>query len=79
MDPSAGLQSQERVQLLRSALDELADDYRNALILKEIEGLPYEEIAAVMGCPVGTVRSRIHRARHELRDKLSRVMKESDL
>jgi RNA polymerase sigma-70 factor (ECF subfamily) len=78
-DPSAGMQLDERSRLLRSALDELGEDYRNALVLKEIEGLPYEEIAAVMDCPVGTVRSRIHRARHELKDKLSRVMKASDL
>jgi RNA polymerase sigma-70 factor (ECF subfamily) len=64
---------------VREALEGLAEEYRNALVLKEIEGLPYEEIAVVMDCPVGTVRSRIHRARHELRDKLTRVMKESDL
>jgi len=78
-DPAASLQSEERSRQVREALDDLADDYRNALILKEIEGLPYEEIAAIMACPVGTVRSRIHRARLELRDKLTRMMKASDL
>lgn len=78
-DPAAGMQTDERTRLVRDALAELGEDYRNALILKEIEGLPYEEIAAVMECPVGTVRSRIHRARHELRDKLTRVIKASDL
>ncbi|HVJ67225.1 MAG TPA: sigma-70 family RNA polymerase sigma factor [Caulifigura sp.] len=78
-DPASGLQTNERSRIIREALDELGEDYRNALVLKEIEGLPYEEIASVMECPVGTVRSRIHRARHELRDKLTRVMKASDL
>ena len=73
------MHTDERTRIVREALEELGDDYRNALVLKEIEGLPYEEIAAVMECPVGTVRSRIHRARHELRDKLTRVMKASDL
>jgi RNA polymerase sigma-70 factor (ECF subfamily) len=77
-DPGAGLELDERSRQVHAALNEIAEDYRNALVLKEIEGLPYEEIAEVMGCPVGTVRSRIHRARHELRDKLSRVMKTSD-
>ncbi|MBX3442985.1 MAG: sigma-70 family RNA polymerase sigma factor [Planctomyces sp.] len=78
-DPGSGMQSDERVRLVRSALDELAEEYRNALVLKEIEGLAYEEIASVMDCPVGTVRSRIHRARHDLREKLSRSLKPSDL
>lgn len=78
-DPAAGIQTDERSRLVRSALNELAEDYRNALVLKEIEGLPYEEIAIVMDCPVGTVRSRIHRARHELKGKLARAMKSSDL
>ena len=61
--------------LVRRALDELADEYRTVLILKEIEGLRYDEIAAIVGCPIGTVRSRIHRAREELRGKLERAMK----
>jgi len=44
-------------------LQQLPDDLRTALTLREIEGLSYEEIATVMNCPVGTVRSRIFRAR----------------
>ena len=74
-DPSQPLQSAEDRQLLRNALDELGEDYRTALILKEIEGLPYEEIALLTHSPIGTVRSRIHRARQELRAKLDRTMK----
>lgn len=71
-DPSHSLQTSEDQQLLRQALDELAEDYRTALVLKEIEGLPYEEIAELTHSPIGTVRSRIHRARQELRAKLER-------
>ena len=76
-DPSHALQSSEDRQLLRKALDELGEDYRTALILKEIEALPYEEIAQLTDSPIGTVRSRIHRARQELRAKLDRTMRGS--
>lgn len=75
-DPSYALNSEERQMLVRQALDELAEDYRTVLILKEMEGLRYEEIAEIVGCPIGTVRSRIHRAREELRQRLARAMKE---
>ncbi len=74
-DPSQSMQSTESQQMLRQALDELGEDYRTALILKEIEGLPYDEIAALTESPIGTVRSRIHRARQELRAKLDRTLK----
>jgi RNA polymerase sigma-70 factor (ECF subfamily) len=60
---------------VRRALDELAEEYRVVLVLKEMDGLRYDEIAEIVNCPIGTVRSRIHRARQELRDKLSRAMK----
>jgi RNA polymerase sigma-70 factor (ECF subfamily) len=73
-DPSAGVLSDERRRLVQDALAELPEDYRTVLVLKELEGLPYEEIAAVVGCPIGTVRSRIHRARQELREKLLRAL-----
>lgn len=74
-DPAAALDTEERQAIVRRALNELAEDYRTAIILKEIEGLQYDEIAQIVGCPIGTVRSRIHRARHELREKLSRTIK----
>jgi RNA polymerase sigma-70 factor (ECF subfamily) len=48
----------------------LPDDLRNAIVLREIEGLSYEEIAATMDCPIGTVRSRIFRAREAVAEKL---------
>ena len=73
-DPSHQLQQQDAQQQVREALEELGPEYRDAIILKEIEGLRYEEIAELSGCPIGTVRSRIHRARQLLRDKLIRVI-----
>jgi len=70
--PTAELQRAERRQLVRRALDELHEDYRIVLVLKELEGLPYVEIAELIDCPIGTVRSRLHRARLELRRVLER-------
>ncbi|MBW3539284.1 MAG: sigma-70 family RNA polymerase sigma factor, partial [Planctomycetes bacterium] len=70
--PSHSLESSEQQELVRRALDELPEEFRTALVLKEIEDLKYEDIAKIMKCPVGTVRSRIHRARCELREKLER-------
>lgn len=68
--PSYALESSERQSLVRVALAELSEEHRVVLVLKEIEGLKYEEIAAIVDCPVGTVRSRIHRARCEMRERL---------
>jgi RNA polymerase sigma-70 factor (ECF subfamily) len=74
-DPAHGLLSEERRHAVQDALADLADDYRTVLVLKEMDGLSYEDIAAVVGCPIGTVRSRIHRARQELKVKLGRTLK----
>jgi len=52
------------------AIEELPEDLRTAITLRELDGLSYEEIAKVMGCPIGTVRSRIFRAREAIDDKL---------
>jgi RNA polymerase sigma-70 factor, ECF subfamily len=73
-DPAHDLYTAERQNLVQSALGELADEYRTVIVLREMEGLSYEQIAELVGVPIGTVRSRIHRARTELRDKLSRAM-----
>jgi RNA polymerase sigma-70 factor (ECF subfamily) len=62
--------------LVRAALAELSEEYRTVLVLKEMEDLRYEEIAEIVGCPIGTVRSRIHRARSELREKLAVLFKD---
>jgi RNA polymerase sigma-70 factor (ECF subfamily) len=60
-----------------SAIEELPDDLRTAIILREMEGLSYEEIAQAMACPVGTVRSRIFRAREAI-DKRLKPLLESE-
>jgi RNA polymerase sigma-70 factor (ECF subfamily) len=53
------------------AIAELPDDFRTVVILCDIEGLPYEEIAEFVDCPLGTVRSRLHRGRKLLRQRLT--------
>jgi RNA polymerase sigma-70 factor (ECF subfamily) len=68
--PENELMSKQVVAVVNSSLQELPDDLRTALTLREIEGLSYEEIAAVMDCPIGTVRSRIFRAREAIATNL---------
>lgn len=75
-EPSHSIEVSERQALVRAALAELSEEYRTVLVLKEMEDLRYEEIAEIVGCPIGTVRSRIHRARSELREKLAVLFKE---
>lgn len=58
---------EEMMRHLQHALGELSEDFRAPLVLHEIEGLPYEEIASALDVPIGTVKSRISRARRELR------------
>jgi RNA polymerase sigma-70 factor (ECF subfamily) len=58
---------------VHQALNELPEELRTAITLREIEGLSYEEIASVMNCPTGTVRSRIFRAREVISVKLQSV------
>ena len=69
-DPSLPLERAERDRMIQDALDSLAHDHRAVVVMKEFDGLRYEEIGEVLGIPVGTVRSRLHRARCELRDRL---------
>lgn len=59
---------------VQKAIDELPEDLRTAIILRELEGMSYEEIANAMSCPVGTVRSRIFRAREAIDRKLSPLL-----
>ena len=65
---------EEHRQLIRETLDELPDDYRIVLVMKEFDGLRYDEIAELTEIPIGTVRSRIHRGRIELADRLKRKL-----
>ncbi len=59
---------------IRQAMSDLPSDLREAITLREIEGLSYEDIAAVMDCPIGTVRSRIFRAREAIDGKLELIL-----
>lgn len=68
--PESELMGKQVAQTVNQALETLPEELRTAIVLREIEGLSYEEIADVMNCPVGTVRSRIFRAREAVADKL---------
>jgi len=68
--PESELEGKEIAATVNRAMDALPPDLRTAITLREIEGLSYEEIASVMNCPVGTVRSRIFRARDAIAAEL---------
>jgi RNA polymerase sigma-70 factor (ECF subfamily) len=69
--PDARLQVSEDKQLLRQALDELPTEYREVIVLRELEGLSYKEIAGIADIPMGTVMSRLARARERLLQSLT--------
>jgi RNA polymerase sigma-70 factor (ECF subfamily) len=68
--PESALLTKEIGQTVNDAVGSLPEELRTALTLRELEGLSYEEIAQVMNCPIGTVRSRIFRARETVAEKL---------
>ena len=68
--PESLLLSKQIGQTINTAIDALPEELRSAIVLREIEGLSYEEIASMMDCPIGTVRSRIFRAREAVANKL---------
>lgn len=68
--PDALLLSKQIGETVNSAMEALPEELRTAIVLREIEGLSYEDIATAMGCPIGTVRSRIFRAREAVAAKL---------
>jgi RNA polymerase sigma-70 factor, ECF subfamily len=76
--PEALLASKEIATAVNSAVEALSEDLRQAITLREIEGLSYEEIADVMNCPIGTVRSRIFRAREAIAVKLRPLLDRRD-
>jgi RNA polymerase sigma-70 factor (ECF subfamily) len=69
--PGAALQRSEEESQLQEALNRLSPEHREVLVLKEIDGMKYEDIAEILSVPIGTIRSRLHRARLELRALLS--------
>jgi RNA polymerase sigma-70 factor, ECF subfamily len=68
--PENELASKQIAEIINATMDELPEELRTAITLREIEGLSYEEIAEIMNCPIGTVRSRIFRAREAIAEKL---------
>ena len=76
--PEAVLASKEIAAAVNSAVEALSEDLRQAITLREIEGLSYEEIAEYMNCPIGTVRSRIFRAREAIALKLRPLLDTRD-
>ena len=73
MEPTSQVESRERREVLQLALDKLSPDLREAVILRDLQDLDYEEIAAVLRVPQGTVKSRINRGRLELGRVLKRM------
>ena len=71
--PEAMALTEEIRSTVNAAIESLPEDLRNAIVLRELEGMSYEEIAAAMDCPVGTVRSRIFRAREAIDNRLREV------
>jgi RNA polymerase sigma-70 factor (ECF subfamily) len=68
--PETELMGKQIAQTVNSAMEALPEELKTAITLREIEGLSYEEIASLMNCPIGTVRSRIFRARDAVAEKL---------
>ncbi len=68
--PEAELMTREIAATVNRTMDELPEELRTAITLREIEGMSYEDIAKIMNCPIGTVRSRIFRARETIAERL---------
>jgi RNA polymerase sigma-70 factor (ECF subfamily) len=75
--PEERVLREERAELLSGALQRLSDEHRAILVLREMEGCCYDTIAEILDLPVGTVRSRLHRARLQLRDELKSAVLEN--
>lgn len=76
--PEHAMLQAEQIRMVQQALQEIAEEFRHPLVMKEMDGFSYEEIAQIMDIPLGTVRSRIFRARQELIAKLQRLTKDPE-
>jgi RNA polymerase sigma-70 factor (ECF subfamily) len=76
--PERLLLNEEIIDTIKTAIDKLPEEMRTAIMLREFEGMSYEEIAQAMDCPVGTVRSRIFRAREAIDSKLNPLLEHGD-
>ena len=73
-DPAEALLCKERCRQVRAAIARLAEEHRAVLVLREIDGCCYETISEILDLPIGTVRSRLHRARLQLREELKEML-----
>ena len=76
--PERLLLNQEIIDTIKTAVDHLPEEMRTAIMLREFEGMSYEESAVAMDCPVGTVRSRLFRAREAIDNKLNPLLEHGD-
>lgn len=76
--PESSMMTKQIAQTVNDTVENLPEELRTAITLREIEGLSYEEIATIMGCPIGTVRSRIFRARETIALKLRPLLDTPD-
>ena len=72
--PENQLMNDQIIEVIKSAIDKLPEEMRIAIMLREFEGMSYEEIAEAMDCPIGTVRSRIFRAREAIDEQLNPLL-----
>ncbi|MDR3618171.1 MAG: sigma-70 family RNA polymerase sigma factor [Paludisphaera borealis] len=78
VDPAFAMEQAEREAVVAAALGELAPEQRAVVVLKDFDGRRYEEISEILNIPIGTVRSRLHRARSQLRDRLRSLVEDAD-
>ncbi len=74
LGPAERAERDERCRQVREAIDRLSEEHRMVLVLREIDGCCYETIAEILDLPIGTVRSRLHRGRLQLREELREVL-----
>jgi len=77
--PGNRIEQEERCEQVRRAIGQLEEEYRVVLVLREIDGCCYDRIAEILDLPAGTVRSRLHRARLQLREQLKQVLAAEDI
>ena len=76
--PESSMMSSQIITSVNQTIESLPDELKEAISLREMDGLSYEEIAEIMQCPIGTVRSRIFRAREAIAEKLKPLIEESN-
>ncbi|OPX92642.1 MAG: ECF RNA polymerase sigma factor SigW [Pelotomaculum sp. PtaB.Bin104] len=76
-DPLQALEEKEFNSLVRKALNGLSDEHRTVLVLREIEGYSYEEVSRMLGCSLGTVKSRLSRAREVMRRRMTELTRDA--